>query len=326
MAIELMIKNSTKTVAYIPAIEDGLEWTTERSGTPGKATFKVIQDAALSMSEGDEVSIKEDGTNIFFGYIFKQSRDRDGIVTVTAYDQLRYLKNKDTYVYSGKTATQFIQMIATDFNLQLGTLEDTKYVIPSRTEENTSLFDMIGNALDLTIQNNKEMFVLYDDFGKLTLKSLANMKVGSGNSYLMLSKSTGENFTYSSSIDDQTYNKIKLTYDNDSTGKREVYIAQHDENMNSWGTLQYFDKLSKGENGQAKADALLQLYNQKTRKLKLTKQFGDSRVRAGSLVVVCLDLGDTTLKNFMLVEKCKHTWNNGEHWMELTLRGGEFSA
>ena len=326
MAIELMIKNSTKTVAYIPAIEDGLEWTTERSGTPGKATFKVIRDAALSMSEGDEVSIKEDGTNIFFGYIFKQSRDRDGIVTVTAYDQLRYLKNKDTYVYGDKTATQFIQMIATDFNLQLGTLEDTKYVIPSRTEENTSLFDMIGNALDLTIQNNKEMFVLYDDFGKLTLKSLANMKVGSGNSYLMLSESTGENFTYSSSIDDQTYNKIKLTYDNDSTGKREVYIAQHDENMNSWGTLQYFDKLSKGENGQAKADALLQLYNQKTRKLKLTKQFGDSRVRAGSLVVVCLDLGDTTLKNFMLVEKCKHTWNNGEHWMELTLRGGEFSA
>lgn len=326
MALEVMIKNSTKSTAYIPAIEDGLEWTTERSGTPGKVTFKVIQNEALSMSEGNEVSIKEDGTNIFFGYIFKQSRDRDGIVTVTAYDQLRYLKNKDTYVYENKTATQFIQMVATDFKLQIGELEDSKYIIPSRTEENTSLFDMIGNALDLTVQNNKEMYILYDDFGKLTLKSLANMKVGSGNTYLMLSAATGENFDYSSSIDDQTYNKIKLTYDNDSTGKREVYIAQHDENMNSWGTLQYFDKLSKGENGQAKADALLQLYNQKTRKLKLTKQFGDSRVRAGSLVVVSLDLGDMTLKNFMLVEKCKHTWNNGEHWMELTLRGGEFSA
>lgn len=326
MAIELMIKSSTGTTAYIPAVEDGLEWTTERSGTPGKVTFKVIQDSALSMSEGNEVSIKEDGTNIFFGYIFKQSRDRDGIITVTAYDQLRYLKNKDTYVYENKTATQFIQMIATDFKLQVGELEDTKYVIPSRTEENTTLFDMIGNALDQTIQNNKEMFILYDDFGKLTLKNLANMKVGSGNNYLMLSESTGENYDYSSSIDDQTYNKIKLTYDNDSTGKRDVYIAQHGENINAWGTLQYFDKLNKGENGQAKADALLKLYNQKTRKLKLTKQFGDSRVRAGSLVVVSLDLGDMSLKNFMLVEKCKHTWNNGEHWMELTLRGGEFSA
>lgn len=326
MAIELMIKSSTGTTAYIPAVEDGLEWTTERSGSPGKVTFKVIQDGILSMTEGNEVSIKEDGTNIFFGYIFKQSRDRDGIITVTAYDQLRYLKNKDTYVYTNKTATQFIQMVATDFKLQVGELEDSKYVIPSRTEENTTLFDMIGNALDLTVQNNKEMFILYDDFGKLTLKNLANMKVGSGDSYLMLSEETGENFDYSSSIDDQTYNKIKLTYENDSTGKRDVYIAQSSENMNAWGVLQYFDKLNKGENGQAKADGLLQLYNQKTRKLKLTKQFGDNRVRAGSLVVVNLNLGDTSLKNFMLVEKCKHTWNHGEHWMELTLRGGEFSA
>lgn len=326
MGIELMIKSSTGTTAYIPAVEDGLEWTTERSGSPGKVTFKVIQDGILNMGEGNEVSIKEDGTNIFFGYIFKQSRDRDGIITVTAYDQLRYLKNKDTYVYTNKTATQFIQMVATDFKLQVGELEDSKYVIPSRTEENTTLFDMIGNALDLTVQNNKEMFILYDDFGKLTLKNLANMKVGSGDSYLMLSEETGENFDYSSSIDDQTYNKIKLTYENDSTGKRDVYIAQSSENMNAWGVLQYFDKLNKGENGQAKADALLQLYNQKTRKLKLTKQFGDNRVRAGSLVVVNLNLGDTSLKNFMLVEKCKHTWNHGEHWMELTLRGGEFSA
>ena len=326
MAIELMIKNSTQTVAYIPAIEDGLEWTTERSGSPGKVSFKVVQDGALNMAEGNEVSIKEEGTKIFFGYIFKQSRDRDGIVTVTAYDQLRYLKNKDTYVYENKTATQFIQMIATDFNLQVGEMDDSQYVIPSRTEENTSLFDMIGNALDLTIQNNKEMYVLYDDFGKLTLKNLSNMKVGSGNSYLMLSEETGENYEYSSSIDDQTYNKIKLTYDNDGTGTRDVYIAKDGTHMNEWGVLQYFDKLSKGENGQAKADALLQLYNQKTRKLKLTKQLGDSRVRAGSLVVVNLNLGDISLKNFMLVEKCKHTWNNEEHWMELTLRGGEFNA
>lgn len=26
------------------------------------------------------------------------------------------------------------------------------------------------------------------------------------------------------------------------------------------------------------------------------------------------------------VEKCKHTYKEGEHWMDLTLRGGEFIA
>lgn len=77
----------------------------------------------------------------------------------------------------------------------------------------------------------------------------------------MIDEETGENFDYTSSIDSDTYNKVKLTYDNEETGKREVYIAQDGSHINEWGILQYFDTLSKGENGQAKADALLQLYN-----------------------------------------------------------------
>ena len=91
--------------------------------------------------------------------------------------------------------------------------------------------------------------------------------------------------------------------------------------MNQWGVLQYFDTISKGENGQAKADALLSLYNKKTQSLKITNAIGDNRVRAGSLVVIDLKMGDATLRNFMLVEQCKHSYKEGEHWMDLTLRG-----
>ena len=237
-----------------------------------------------------------------------------------------YLNNKDTYVYENKTASQLVQMIAADFSLNTGTLENTGFVIASRVEDNTSLFDMIENALDLTLQNNKEMFVLYDDFGKLTLKNISSMYVGEPGAYLMIDEETGENFEYSSSIDNDTYNKIKLTYDNEDTGKREVYIAQDSSHMNAWGVLQYFDTLSKGENGQAKADALLKLYNSKTRTLKITNAIGDTRVRAGSMVVINLALGDMNVKNFMLVEKVTHTFKLDSHFMDLTLRGGEFIA
>lgn len=140
----------------------------------------------------------------------------------------------------------------------------------------------------------------------------------------MIDEETCENFEYKSSIDDNTYNKIKLTYNNEDTGTRDVYIAQDSGNMNKWGILQYFDTLSKGENGQAKADALLKLYNKKTRNLRLTNAIGDNRVRAGSMLLVNLDLGDTKVKNFMLVERCRHIYKESEHWMDLTLRGGEF--
>ncbi|MCI8484709.1 MAG: hydrolase [Lachnospiraceae bacterium] len=330
MEIELLIGNEKGTKVYRPAAEEEIEWSTERRSTPGKLSFKVLSDKKLDISEGSPVRLKVNGDKIFFGFIFKQQRSKkEGKVwevAVTAYDQLRYLKNKDTKVYENKTADQFVKMVADDYQLCTGKLENTKYVIPSRVEENTSLFEMIENALDLTLQNKKEMYVLYDDFGKLTLKNISNMYVRKKEKYLLIDADTGENFDYVSSVDDNTYNRIKLAYDNESSGKRDIYIAQDSSNMNRWGILQYFDTLQKGENGKAKADALLKLYNQKTRNLSISKAAGDNRVRAGSLVLVNINLGDKKVKNFMLVEKCKHIYKGNEHWMDLTLRGGEFIA
>ena len=326
MKVELLISNPSGTKAYIPVVEEGIEWTTERRSTPGKLTFSIVNDGKINFTEGSAVRLKIDGKAVFFGFVFTKKRDKKQIITVTAYDQLRYLNNKDTYVYENKTASQFIKMIAADFSLNLGTIEDTSYIIPSRIEENTSLFDMIENALDITLRNAKEMYVLYDDFGKLTLKNISSMYVGKPGAYLMIDEETGENFEYTSSINDDTYNKVKLTYDNEETGKREVYIAQDSSHINAWGVLQYFDTLQKGENGQAKADALLKLYNSKTRTLKITNAFGDTRVRAGSMIVINLDLGDIKVKNFMMVEKVKHTFKLDQHFMDLTLRGGEFVA
>ena len=210
-------------------------------------------------------------------------------------------------------------MIANEYQLNVGTLENTGYAIAKKAESNQSLFDMILNALDETIRNRKEMYVLYDDYGKLCLKNLERMKVG-----LVIDEETGENYDYESSIDSDTYNQIKLTYDNSETGKREIYMAKDSSNIEKWGVLQYFDTIDEKTNGAVKARALLDLYNQKTRSLQIKNALGDVRVRGGSLIIVNLDLGDVKLKNFMLVEKAKHTFKDGEHFMDLTLVGQNF--
>lgn len=324
MNVELIIASPDGKEVYLPSVEEGIKWTTQRRSTPGKLVFRLMKDSKLNFSEGAAVRLTVDENKVFYGFVFTQKRDKDGIIEVTAYDQLRYLNNKDTYVYENKTAMELLQMIASDFGLQTGNVEDTGFKIASRVEENSTLFDMMENALDLTLQNSKEMFVLYDDFGKLALKNISSMFVKKEDGYLLIDETSGENFEYSSSIDSDTYNKIKLTYDNEDTGKREVYIAQDSGNINSWGVLQYYDTLKEGENGQAKADALLKLYNAKTRKLKISNAFGDCGVRAGSMVAVKLDLGDMSVNNFMLVEKATHIFKLDAHFMDLTLRGGEF--
>lgn len=317
MTAQIKIQNGDNI--YVPAVLEGITLTTERYGTPSKLTFKVIDDGVLKFEEGNAVNFDYNGTPMFYGFVFTKKRDKQNVIDVTCYDQLRYLKNKDTYVYENKTASELIRLIANDFNLQCGEIDDTKYKIASRVEDNQTLWDIIQNALNLTMENKKEIYVLYDNCGKLTLKNMDNMRVN-----IMIDAETAENYNYSSSIDDNTYNKIKLMYDNSETGKRDFYVKQHDENIKKWGVLQYYDTLQEGENGKAKAEALIQLYNQKTRTLQIKNALGDVRVRAGCLIVISLNLGDVVLNNYMLVESCKHKFNLEEHFMDLTVRGGEF--
>ena len=304
-----------------PVVEEGARLTLERKGTPGKLEFTVVKGPGLNFAEGDPVKLTVNGTAMFYGFVFKKKRDKGGTIDVVAYDQLRYLKNKDTITEEGLKASDLLKRIATDFRLNLGTVEDTGYTLETIVEENQTLFDMIQSALDETLMNTKQLYVLYDDAGKLTLKNINTMKLN-----LLIDEETGENFSYESSIDEQTYNKIKLAYNDEKTGKRELFIAQDGAKMNQWGVLQYFEEVQTKTGASAKADALLKLYDQKTRKLTIQNAFGDVRVRAGSAVVVALNLGDIVTNNYMVVNKVTHTFRGDEHMMELDLIGGEFIA
>ncbi|HBE9358516.1 TPA: C40 family peptidase [Clostridioides difficile] len=309
---------------YEPAVIDGVTWEIERRGTPSKLEFTIVMDDILQFCEGNSVRLYYKGTGVFYGYIFQKKRDKENHIKIVAYDQLRYFKNKDTYVYNNQTASELVKMLAKDFNLKYNVIEDTKYKI-SRIEENKTLFDMILTALDDTLREKKEMYVLYDDFGRLTLKNVASMKLDT-----VMNNDVIEDFDYNSSIDSDTYTKIKLVRDNEETGKRDVYIAQDSTHMRSWGILQMFDTVDKNMSEaeiKQKCDILLKLYNKKTKSLSLKNVLGDIRVRAGCLVPVFLDLGDIELQNYMLVEKVKHTFENNSHFMDLTLvDGDEFAS
>ncbi|MFF5993471.1 hydrolase [Lysinibacillus sp. KU-BSD001] len=303
------------------AIQEPIIWETHRKGAPGKLTFDVIKDEELGFHEGDAVRFDYDGKKIFFGFIFIKKRTNNRIISVTAYDQLRYFKNKDTYNYEGKTAAQVLQMLIADFKLQGGKIADTKHIISSRIEDNAELFTIMDNALSITTKNTGVMYVLYDDYGKLCLQDVKTLKLD-----ILVDEESGETFEYTTSIDENTYNKIKLARENKESGKREIFIAQDGKNINDWGILQYTDTLDEGENGQVKANALLALYNQKTRKLHINKVFGDTRVRGGSTLGVKMYLGDLTVANFMMAESAKHWFYESDHRMDLKLIGGDFVA
>lgn len=313
MEVHLYIQNGQSV--YEPVVQGSITWEMQRKGQPGKCSFTIIPDNKLQIEEGNAVRLDVNGKSVFFGFIFERSWNREGQVKVSVYDQLRYLKNTDSYNYSNLSTGEVILMIAKDYNLQTGELIDTGHKL-SRNRPDKTLFDIILDSLDLTLIHTGKMYVLYDDAGKLALNDVENMKLD-----IMIDDSTAQDYDYKISIDSNTYNQIKLYYDNNDTKKREVYMTKATETINKWGILQKNESIEKGVNGQAVAERYLSLYNRPSRSLSVKGAFGDIRVRAGCLIPVFLNIKEMELKNYLLVESVTHKIDEGIHTMDLALRG-----
>lgn len=314
---ELHIIN--KGVDYQPLVVGEVTWTTEWKDAAGKLEFTVLKDPALDIQEGNVVAFLKNGVGVFYGYLFSKSRSKGKEINCTAYDQLRYLKNKDTYCYKNKTLRDVIIMIAMDYRLKVSQskLVDTKYSIPGRVEDNETLFDIIKNARELTESATGNMYIFYDDYGLLCLKRIEDLKTD-----YLLDDETCEDMDYTSSIDDEVYNQIQFYRDDDSTGNRAKYIFRNAELINKWGVLQLTCKLEKDDNPAAFGKSVLKLYSEKKRELTVKDCFGDIRLRAGASIYANLNLGDVVFKSAqVIIKKAVHRFG-AKYSCDLTLLGG----
>lgn len=318
--VDILVTNGKKQF-FLP-VEDGVKVVWERQGTPGILTFTAMYDKNFKVVNGNAVLMAVDGVSFFFGFVFKHRTSKDGRTSYIVYDQLRYLKNKDNTIYTKKRADQVIRSIAKKFNLEVGSLTNTKYVIPKRCDSDTALIDAIQNALDITTMMKGTVFVLYDKVGKLTLTNVSKMTVND----CLVDEETGQDFTHEVSIDDGVYNQIKLMYENKTTGKYDLYIAKNSKKINKWGVLQFTDKIDNPDLGKLKSKALLKLYSKEKQTLSIPGIVGNPKVRAGSLVPVMLKIHELNVANYMMVEKVTHTFKNREWTMDLIVSGGDFSA
>jgi hypothetical protein len=304
--------------AYLPPVEEGITVSFERKGSPGQMTFSIAKCNGLELAEGDSVKLQVDGKDFFAGFLFTRKYSGQGdTVQCTCYDQLRYFKNKATYVYTNKTAADVLRMISQDFGLKTGMIDQTAYTIPQKVEDDQTLFDIVQSALDETLTNRKKMYVLYDDCGKLCLKDVESMLLP-----ILFDGYVMGDYDYTASIDQNVYNQVTVYQEDKEQGSRTQQNAQDAENIRKWGILRLTDKAQTAATSAMKANALLSLYNRERRTLDLKDVLGDTRVRAGSSVVVKLTEDDLNLQNFMLVESVRHEFTQNQHMMSMKLRGG----
>lgn len=316
MTTELLIANKTSGKIWECSNSvSTVSWETERTGSPGKLTFTVIKSGDLSFTEGDIVRFSVDGQLQFYGWVFTKSKNRWGEIEVTCYDRLRYLKANASYGFYGQTVGQIIQQIAGDLQLDVGTIADTGYQIPSLIEKDQSCLDIIESAVQQTLLNTGNIYVFYDDGNGLALQQPADMK----SNVLIGEKSLLTDYTYKTDIDSQTYNSVKLARPNEETGMADVVISQDSGTVGQWGLLQLYQTVDGDVNTaqmEAQANATLQYYNRRLRTLSV-ETLGVPGLRAGMMVLMKVpNLGDINLDQYVLLEKVSHTWENDKHEMK----------
>lgn len=315
-ALNYRLQITNKDQLYIAEVLDDVSLTRESDGVPAKLTFSVVNDSVLDFTEGNTVDFYVNDVNVFHGYVFEKERDKKNIIKVLAYDQLRYFKNKDVYVYKNKTADEVLKMVCEDYKLTTGTIVPTQYKIPSRIEKDKTLIDVVNMALYLTEIQSHKMYWLYDDAGKICLSDDESMKQD-----IMIDADTMENFTVKSSIDKETYNYIKVVRNVPDGANRKLVrtgVIADKDHVIEWGRLQQvYLPDDKVENAIDLAIAKLKNSNKKSREIRLKSVLGDVRIRAGSKVYLKHNFCDLNIDSYVTVKSVTHKFSHGIHLMDI---------
>jgi len=322
MTVFAVLYDNVTSKAYdISNVIFDIEITTKLFDDPGKATFKLVKAGDFKFNEGATVAIQVDGVKMFLGYVFVRKWNTDNtIVEVTCYDQLRYLKAKDSLVFEGMTSDQIFSQVCSRLMLNYKVRDKSSYVCARRNNANTSYYDMIKRALDETIINSGKYYIIRDNYGTLEHVNVFSLQPG-----VMLGDKSGLlSYNYEISIDKETYNQIKLYKEDTKNNTREVYLVNDTINggktIKQWGILQLYKKVDNNMNMaqmQTLAKNMLAYYNSARKSLKL-ECLGVPAMCAGSIFRCKIsNLGDTSIDSYLLVNSCQHKITNNTHTMTL---------
>lgn len=316
--IQFIIQDNQTGVTYDASeLLISATWSGQLTGQPGKLAFDIVRDGSLKFYEGSPCALIVEGYKLFWGWVFQKTRGSRETTAVVAYDQKRYLKNADTRVFPESTASDRFARLCGDFELNHKVVHKSGLVLPAKVYDGKTIADMIEDSIDLTLIHSGKWYVVRDNYGTLEFLDMAQLKTNLilGDASLM----TG--YDYQTSIDDDTYNQIKLVQENKQTAKRDVYIVKDSNTIARWGLLQHFETVDENANLAQiaqRAEQLIKLKNRVTRKLTVNA-LGDFRVMPGNSVWVETRMDDMAISRYMLVHAVSHSITHKLHTMKVTL-------
>lgn len=266
----------------------------------------------LYISPGNTIIFELDDKVVFNGFVFTESKGYNNFY-ILAYDRLRYLLCNDTYVFKNQTASNIIHKILLDKKLSIDNIENTNYKIPSLLFNNEKLLDMIGSAITETYKNTGKLYYLFDNQGKISLKSASDCHISLSFDENILS------FNRSVTIDNNVYNSIKLNQ-TDKYGYIHTTAIKDSESIKKYGNLQYFENINRDTpKSLVRKQAYDTLDKHKNPILSLTlSSIGNIDARPGNIISVKLRDSEAFIR-YEILESI-HSFSECTYLMDLVLK------
>jgi len=310
-----------------------IDWQLE--GNAGAMTINCIKDSEVDLVEGDVVSLRVNGTNFFYGWIFKKEMNAYDSVSYKVYDIKRYLAYKDVDVTGNETINEFFERVCKMANISYKVVHTSDYIIPSKIHDGETYNNMLQYAIDTTLIGTGLRFCVRANGKVLELVECSQQQTD----IVLGDQSLLTDFQYSSDIEN-TYTAFKVQREvasESQKGKkkkeegmseaqkvllRKTLVAQNEENVKKWGVLQYYEKKdSKWTDVQLNQhlQLLQNAYGRQTRSLKL-ECLGELTCIPGNMVTVLIsDLETETVAQGTpcLITSATHTLTHNDHTMSL---------
>lgn len=334
---------SLSTEARVSAAQLNAEIPVTGGNMPKPGSMVILE---ATNSEGIFVKV-------FVGFIFSYSVDRWGVVSIIAYDSMRYLQNPATGKWVGKNGID-VSEIVRDVVRSCGLEQMSKDMIlenvgvkPIRlikiAEKGIDIIDEIlewaqlkatANENGVTTKGGKayaatrpaERWVFVDNCGQFILcpsSQLANKVLGLSEPPIIGTGCAVTEFSMNVSIDESA-NTVWLL--RAGSAGYSGWEARDPDRIKQWGPITYYEKIDNAycrNNEQMQLRAAIELCTRDCEKRTIDiNTLGITGLRAGMLVRINIPwlenyFGDVSKSKLVFLDNVTHNWEEGTHTMNL---------
>lgn len=194
---------------------NNIKWTTDLNYSAGELTFDLYFDESLKKPAlGGIIKFWYNQKKIFYGYVFDVKVSADRSVSVTAYDELYYLKSQDSIVWPTMTLGSRFTEVCKRAGVAHKIVNNPTHKVKAEICEGKTYFDMIKSAVNKTKSSTGSYYFVTANWATVELRRAPYKKLDLilGDKSGMTSGSLQESIT-------DAYNEVKV-YTKHTKGKK----------------------------------------------------------------------------------------------------------